>query len=60
MIDKWSIWPVMLPTSVLFAIAVACLSLLQGSPVYLYTLFPIVGLTSVGQTPAAYSETVSA
>lgn len=60
MIDKWSIRPVMLPTIVLFAIAVACLSLLQGSPIYLYTLFPLVGLMSVGQTPAAYSKAVSA
>lgn len=60
MIDKWSIRPVMLPTIVLFAISVAGLSLLQGSAIYLYTLFPLVGLMSVGQTPAAYSKAVSA
>ncbi len=60
LLDKWGIRPALLPMIVLFAIAVACLSLLQASPIYLYTLFPIVGLTSVGQTPAAYSKAVSA
>jgi predicted MFS family arabinose efflux permease len=30
------------------------------SIIYLYTLFPLVGLMSVGQTPAAYSKAVSA
>lgn len=60
LLDKWGIRPVLLPTIVLFAVAVSCLSLLQASPLYLYTLFPIVGLASVGQTPAAYSKAVSA
>ena len=31
-----------------------------GLSAYLYVLFPIVGLTSVGQTPAAYSKAISA
>jgi len=60
MIDKWGIRPVFLPSIILFAGAVAALSLLQASTSYLYVLFPIVGLTSVGQTPAAYSKAISA
>jgi len=58
MIDKWGIRPVFLPSILLFAAAVAALSRL--TPDYLYVLFPIVGLTSVGQTPAAYSKAISA
>jgi len=60
MIDKWGIRPVFLPSIALFAVAVAALSFLQASPAYLYLLFAIVGLTSVGQTPAAYSKAISA
>ena len=60
MIDKWGIRPVLLPSIVLFALAVAALSFLRASPLYLYLLFPLVGLTSVGQTPAAYSKAISA
>jgi len=60
MIDKWGIRPVLLPSIVLFALAVAGLSFLRASPAYLYFLFPLVGLTSVGQTPAAYSKAISA
>ncbi len=60
MIDKWGIRPVMLPTIVLFAMAVASLSFLQASPTSLYVLFPLVGLASVGQTPTAYAKAVSA
>jgi MFS family permease len=60
LLDDWGIRPVLLPSIALFAIAVASLSFLQASPAYLYVLFPIVGLTSVGQTPAAYSKAVSA
>src|ERR1039457_5867693 len=41
MIDKWGIRPVMLPSIAIFALAVAGLSFLQASPLYLYVLFPI-------------------
>ena len=60
MIDKWGIRPVMLPSIAIFALAVAGLSFLQASPLYLYVLFPIVGVTSVGQTPTAYAKAISA
>jgi MFS family permease len=60
LLDDRGIRPVLLPFIVLFALAVASLSLLQASPAYLYVLFPLVGLTSVGQTPAAYSKAISA
>ena len=59
MIDKWGIRPVLIPSIALFAVAVAGLGYLQASPLSLYLLFPLVGLTSVGQTPTAYSKAIS-
>lgn len=59
LLDKRGIRVVLLPSIVLFALATAALAFLQRSPVYLYGLFCVAGLLSVGQTPAAYSKAVA-
>jgi MFS family permease len=59
LIDRWGVRPVLLPGAVLFALATAAMSLLDGSPVILFGLYAVFGLLATTTTPMGYSKAVA-
>ncbi len=60
MLDRYGIRPVLLPAIVLYALATASLSLMNGSVFVLLALFAFQGIVGAGQTATPYSKVVSA
>jgi MFS family permease len=57
--DRWGSRRVLLPGIPLFALAVAAFSLLQPSPVSIYTLFTFLGLLGAAQSTVPYAKVIS-
>jgi MFS family permease len=59
MIDRWGVQAVLLPGTVLFALATAAMSMLGTSAVVLFGLYAVFGLTASTTTPMGYSKAVA-
>jgi MFS family permease len=59
LIDRWGVQPVLLPGAILFALATAAMSLLNGSAAILFGLYAAFGLLAATTTPMGYSKAVA-
>lgn len=59
LVDRYGVRPVLLPAIVLFALAVAALSLSPASAPAFIVMYGIAGIFSAGQTPLPYSKSVA-
>jgi MFS family permease len=59
LVDRYGVRPVLLPALVLFALAIAALSLSPPSAIAFIALYGIAGAFSAGQTPLPYSKSVA-
>jgi MFS family permease len=59
LIDRWGVQPVLLPGAVVFALATAAMSLLNGSAFVLFGLYAAFGLLAATTTPMGYSKAVA-
>jgi MFS family permease len=59
LVDRRGVRPVLMPALVLFAIAIAALSLSPPSALAFIALYGIAGAFSAGQTPLAYSKSIA-
>src|SRR5882757_6096764 len=59
LIDRWGVRPVLLPGAILFALATAAMSLVNGSPAVLFGLYAVFGLLAATTTPMGYSKAVA-
>jgi MFS family permease len=59
-VDRWGIRPVALPAIVLFALAVASVSLVPASVPLFIAMYAVMGIFAAGQTPLIYAKSISA
>jgi MFS family permease len=59
LVDRYGVRPVLMPALVLFALAIAALSLSPPSALAFIALYGLAGAFSAGQTPLAYTKSVA-
>jgi len=60
LVDRFGVRRILLPSIVLFALAIGCMSLWPGKLWQLYAMYFLVGTLGVGTIPTTYSRTVIA